>query len=101
VVREIVTQCADGEWRSFSKISLLVRRAEDAVLKALKALGKLGVAERKNSEGKHEYWIAGKGDAAKDGEIAKLKAKVAELEAELDQATAPAKAAAQAMAMAN
>ena len=98
VVREIVTQCADGEWRSLSKIATMVRRAEDAVLKALKALGKLGVAERKNSEGKHEYWIAGKDDAAKDEEIAKLKAKVAELEAELDQATAPAKATAPAMA---
>jgi hypothetical protein len=99
VVREIVRQCADGEWRSLSKIALL--RAEDAVLKALKALGKLGVAERKNSESKHEYWIAGKGDAAKDEEIAKLKAKVAELEAELDQATAPAKVTAPAVAMAN
>ena len=93
----MVTQCADGEWRWLSKIAT-VRRSEDAVLKPLKALGKLGVAERKNSEGKHEYWIAGKDDAAKDEEIAKLKAKVAELEAELDQATAPAKATAPAMA---
>jgi hypothetical protein len=100
VAREIVTQCADGEWRSPPKIATTVRRAEDAVRKALKALGKLVVAGRKNSDsGEHEYWIAGKGDAAlrhanaaKDEEIVKLKAKVAELEAELNQATAPAKA---------
>jgi hypothetical protein len=100
VVREIVAQCADGEWRSLAKTALSVRRAEDAVLKAFKALGKLGVAERKNSEGKHEYWIAGKGDAAKDSRIAELEARVAELEADLDQATAPAKATAPAMAVA-
>jgi hypothetical protein len=108
VVREIVTQCADGEWRSLPKIATAVRRAEDAVLKALKALGKLGVAERKNSESKHEYWIAGKGDAAllsaivaKDRRIAALEAELAEINAELDRATAPAKAAAPATVMAN
>ena len=108
VVREIVAQCADGEWRSLAKIATMVRRAEDAVLKALKALGKLGVAERKNSEGKHEYWIAGKGDAAllsaiaaKDRRIAELGAELAEINAELDRATAPAKAAAPATVMAN
>jgi hypothetical protein len=96
VVREIVAKCADGEWGTLAQIALLVRRADDAVLKAFKVLGKLGVAERK-SEGKHQYWIAGKGDAALLSEIAKLKAELAEISAVLDQATAPAKAAAPAV----
>ena len=109
VVREIVAQCADGEWRSRPKIALLVKRAEDAVQKALQALGKLVVAGRKNTKsGEHEYWIAGKGDAsllsaivAKDRRIAELEAELAEINAELDRATAPAKAAAPATVMAN
>jgi len=102
VVREIVAKCADGEWRTLAQIALLVRRAEDAVLKAFKVLGKTGVAERTTRESKqHEYWIAGKGDAALLSALAAKDRKIAELEAELDQATAPAKAAAPATVMAN
>ena len=77
VARGIVTQCADGKWRSLPKIATTVRYAEDAVRKALKSLGETGVAQRKNGDGEHEYWIAGKGDAgwrhalaARDGRIA-------------------------------
>jgi hypothetical protein len=95
VAREIVTQCADGKWRSLPQIATTVRRAEDAARKALRGLGETGVAQRKNGGGELEYWIAGKGDvglrhalAARDEEIARLKARVAELEADMERHTA-------------
>ena len=92
MARAIVTECADGKWRSLPKVAAAVRYAEEAARKALKSLGETGVAQRKNSDGELEYWIAGTGDAdlrhllaAKDAEIAGLKDRIAEQDREIER----------------
>jgi hypothetical protein len=102
VADSIVEKCGDGGWRSARKIASIVQFAETAVSGALKSLdSRSRVEKRKPVDGAWVYRVKGEGEhqvkaegksgespstlllATKDAEIVALKARVADLEAEV------------------
>jgi hypothetical protein len=88
VAYDIIAKCWDGKSRSAAKIATVVKAAETTVRDALKRLGD-SVTQRVNGS-VIEYRIGGNDPAllsrllaAKDEEIADLKARIAEQEAEI------------------
>lgn len=96
VVVAIRAKCSDDKWWLMPKIATTVQYAEDACRQAMKRLEKEGyVAHRKTDKG-IEYQIREQGEvklrralAAQGEEIARLKARIVDLEKLLELATAP------------
>lgn len=93
---EIITKCADGKWRSLVKIASAVRAAHNSTRDALKRLDSLeGCVTPRVKDNGIEYQIEGDDEArlrrelaAKDSEIAVLKARITEQDVEIERLTA-------------
>jgi hypothetical protein len=99
VAAAILAKCSDdNKWRSMSKIAMTAHYAESACREAMKRLEKEGYVVTRKAEGgiEIEYQIGERGEiklrhalAAQAEEIIGLKARIAELEKQLELATAP------------
>jgi DNA-binding MarR family transcriptional regulator len=96
VVAAIRAKCSDNKWWLMPKIATTVQYAEDACRQAMKRLEKEGYVARRKTDKGIEYQIREQGEvklrralAAQGEEIARLKARIVDLEKLLELATAP------------